>query len=199
MNVGGRSRLLLLRLEQVSSRALVQNVTKVNRYSCLANQWPAVGCFAQQNQKKLQLILKVTASGLRYCSADCTTNKFDKACIDPSLVATYEEIVDLPNHPEKLLIDVREPAELASTGVIPTSINIPLKTVTEELQLSPEAFKAKYGRKKPTASDPVIFSCRLGVRAGDAANQADKLGFKNVKNYVGSWTEYAEKNNLPSQ
>lgn len=40
-------------------------------------------------------------------------------------IATYEEVKDLPNHPEKLLIDVREPAEIAETGSIPTSINIP--------------------------------------------------------------------------
>lgn len=42
-------------------------------------------------------------------------------------IASYEEIKDLPNHPEKLLIDVREPAEIAETGSIPTSINIPRK------------------------------------------------------------------------
>lgn len=39
--------------------------------------------------------------------------------------AVYEEIKDFPNHPEKTLIDVREPDELKQTGVIPTSINIP--------------------------------------------------------------------------
>lgn len=42
-------------------------------------------------------------------------------------IATFEEIKDLPNHPEKLLIDVREPNELVETGKIPTSINIPRK------------------------------------------------------------------------
>lgn len=46
---------------------------------------------------------------------------------DPTKIATYEEIKDLPNHLEKLLIDVREPQELKETGVIPTSINIPRK------------------------------------------------------------------------
>lgn len=40
-------------------------------------------------------------------------------------IAVYDEIKDLPNHPEKTLIDVREPDELKQTGVIPTSINIP--------------------------------------------------------------------------
>lgn len=42
-------------------------------------------------------------------------------------IATYDEIKALPNHPEKLLIDVREPHELEKTGRIPTSINIPRK------------------------------------------------------------------------
>lgn len=40
-------------------------------------------------------------------------------------IATYEEILELKNHPEKTLIDVREPQELIDTGVIPCSINIP--------------------------------------------------------------------------
>lgn len=37
------------------------------------------------------------------------------------------EVKDLPKHPEKTLIDVREPSELQETGTIPTSINIPRK------------------------------------------------------------------------
>ena len=40
-------------------------------------------------------------------------------------IAYYDEIKDLPNYPEILLIDVREPYELEETGSIPTSINIP--------------------------------------------------------------------------
>lgn len=43
-------------------------------------------------------------------------------------IVTYEEIKDvISNHPEKLLIDVREPDELKETGIIPTAINIPRK------------------------------------------------------------------------
>lgn len=42
-------------------------------------------------------------------------------------IATYEEVKDLPNHPEKLLIDVRNPDELKEYGIIPSSINIPRK------------------------------------------------------------------------
>lgn len=42
-------------------------------------------------------------------------------------LATYEEVKNLAKRPEVLLIDVREPNELAETGVVPTAINIPCK------------------------------------------------------------------------
>lgn len=41
--------------------------------------------------------------------------------------ATYEEVKDLPNHPEKWLIDVRSRDMVEKDGAIPTSINIPCK------------------------------------------------------------------------
>lgn len=71
----------------------------------------------------LTIVLIVGAH--RCYSEQCPENKYDPNCIDFRQVATYDEIVDLPNHPEVLLIDVRRPDELAGTGTIPTSINIP--------------------------------------------------------------------------
>lgn len=43
-------------------------------------------------------------------------------------IATYEEIKDLPNHPDTLLFDVREPDEVLG-GKIPNSINVPCKYI----------------------------------------------------------------------
>ena len=40
-------------------------------------------------------------------------------------MSTYEEVKDVPNHPEKYLIDVRNVDELEKDGVLPASINIP--------------------------------------------------------------------------
>ena len=71
-----------------------------------------------------------------------------------------------------------------------------VSTIKDALSLPNEAFKAKFGRDKPGVNDQVIFMCRSGKRSGMAAFEAHKLGFKNVKNYIGSWLEYAEKNNL---
>ncbi|CAG9802967.1 unnamed protein product [Chironomus riparius] len=113
-------------------------------------------------------------------------------------IATYEEIKDLPNHPEKLLIDVREPQELESTGRIPTSINIPLDEVRKAFsdEISEQEFELMYGVKKPKKDDYLIFSCRTGRRSLKAINEIIPLGYWNVKNYRGSWTEYATKEGL---
>lgn len=42
-------------------------------------------------------------------------------------IAFYDEIKDAVNHPEKILIDVREPEELEDVGKFPNAINIPVQ------------------------------------------------------------------------
>lgn len=65
----------------------------------------------------LRVLLILLSIGVTFCEPE-----------NPMIeVAYYDEIKDLPNHPEKLLIDVREPVELATTGQIPLSINVPCK------------------------------------------------------------------------
>ncbi|XP_014093205.1 rhodanese domain-containing protein CG4456 [Bactrocera oleae] len=105
----------------------------------------------------------------------------------------YNDIKELPNHPEKLLIDVRERQELEETGKIPTSINIPLDSVVRVLaeDVRPQMFLSKYGRRKPNFDDEIIFTCRLGKRALKAAEIANAMGFTNVKFYEGSWEDWA--------
>lgn len=181
---------------------LVQNNQNVRSYGVVsANQIAPVSSVVSRGG--IRSVAKIQGypsadRGTTRCYGDkCADNKYDPSCIDLTLLATYDDIVSLPKHPEILLIDVRRPEEIAGTGTIPTSINIPLSIVGEELQLTAKDFEDRYGRVKPTFCSPIIFSCRSGVRAGEAANIADKLGFSKVKNYVGSWLEYAEKNGLP--
>lgn len=45
------------------------------------------------------------------------------------MAATFDEVKDALNHPEVYLIDVRRKDEIASTGSIPASLNIPCKYV----------------------------------------------------------------------
>ncbi|KAG5679624.1 hypothetical protein PVAND_009184 [Polypedilum vanderplanki] len=105
-------------------------------------------------------------------------------------VAYYDEIKDLPNHPEILLIDVREPWELEQTGMIPTSVNIPINSLEWTIALISPKFNSLVSREKPRLHDPVITTCRSGARAKRGAELLVSLGFTNVKYYEGSWNEW---------
>lgn len=112
-------------------------------------------------------------------------------------IVDYDVVKKLPSEPQKLLIDVREPEELKETGQIPASINIPLGLVSQELAATGQAFKSKYGREKPQADTEIIFHCKIGKRSLKAAEAAAALGFWNVKNYEGSWLDWAKREGLP--
>jgi rhodanese-related sulfurtransferase len=53
-----------------------------------------------------------------------------------------------------------------------------VSTVEEALKMSPEAFKERYNRDKPSEEDIVIFYCKMGGRALKATNSAIGLGYK---------------------
>ncbi|XP_065089249.1 rhodanese domain-containing protein CG4456-like isoform X1 [Ochlerotatus camptorhynchus] len=110
-------------------------------------------------------------------------------------IATYEEILDLPNHPEKVLVDVRGADEVAKTGKIPSSINIPLEQVAKAFspETSTEEFQRLYAVPKPAFDNNIIMSCRTGQRSQTAIDTITALGYTNARNYKGSWTEWAEK------
>jgi len=52
-----------------------------------------------------------------------------------------------------------------------------VSTVEKNLQLNDAEFKAKYGRDKPSSDTELIFHCKMGGRAGKAADAAIKLGY----------------------
>lgn len=81
---------------------------------------------SQEKSKTRSLIVLVLFAAIGCCSAPRTFAS-DPATTTMIPIADYQEVKDLPNHPEKVLIDVREPDELKETGIIPTSINIPRK------------------------------------------------------------------------
>ena len=96
--------------------------------------------------------------------------------------------------PKRLLIDVREPAELKDSGKIPSSLNLPLKTSPDFMFLDAEEFEDRFGRPRPGPDDEVIFSCCSGVRSKAGAELAKQAGFGGtVSEFPGSWMEW-EKN-----
>ncbi|MBV9579575.1 MAG: sulfurtransferase [Chloroflexi bacterium] len=112
------------------------------------------------------------------------------------------------------LVDVRSPAEFSGeviappgmsetaqrAGHVPGAQNIPWAQAANEdgTFKSPEELKALYGNKGVTADKDVIAYCRIGERSSHSwFVLKELLGYNNVKNYDGSWTEYGSVVGVP--
>ncbi|MCB0024846.1 MAG: hypothetical protein KDD91_17545, partial [Caldilinea sp.] len=82
-------------------------------------------------------------------------------------VGKIDAFKDAIENTQPLLIDVREESEYAE-GHIPGAINIPLRTLTANLDKIP-------------ADKPVFVYCASGLRAGTALASLGVLGYDNVK------------------
>ncbi|XP_045762172.1 rhodanese domain-containing protein CG4456-like [Maniola jurtina] len=123
-----------------------------------------------------------------------TSKIFCSSTVDPKRVVSYEDMLKVIHQPEKMIIDVRNPDEVNSTGKIPSSINIPLGNVQDALAtMSEEEFQKQFRRPKPSVSDELIFYCRSGKRSTEALDKALKLGFNKSKTYLGSWNDWSSK------
>ncbi|KAJ5929103.1 hypothetical protein N7454_006951 [Penicillium verhagenii] len=104
--------------------------------------------------------------------------------------------VSSPTH-SPIFIDVREPAELNATGIIPSAICIPLASQPDALYLTPDEFETRFGFAKPSADkdQQLVFYCKAGVRARAAAQLAVQAGYnaESLGVYDGSWLDWQKK------
>jgi thiosulfate/3-mercaptopyruvate sulfurtransferase len=112
------------------------------------------------------------------------------------------------------LVDVRSPAEFSGeviappgmtetaqrAGHVPGAQSIPWAQAANEdgTFKSPEELRNLYGGKGITREKDVIAYCRIGERSSHTwFVLKELLGFNNVKNYDGSWTEYGSVVGVP--
>ena len=57
-------------------------------------------------------------------------------------------------------------------------------------QLSNADFKEQYGLDKPLKSVNIVVLCYSGVRASKAAKHLKKLGYSQIKVYLGSFSDW---------
>lgn len=99
-----------------------------------------------------------------------------------------------PSHKPVILVDVREPAELKGTGIIPSAINIPLASQPDAMYLTADEFETRFGFPKPQADadGTLVFYCKAGVRARTAAQLAVQAGYNpdKIGVYNGSWLDW---------
>lgn len=127
---------------------------------------------------------------------------------DTSIRAKREDIFSVleKNSPAQL-VDVRSPDEFSGKviappgmtetaqrgGHIPGAASIPwAQAVAEDGTFKPaDALKQLYGGKGVTGEQEVIAYCRIGERSSHTWFVLKYLlGYKNVRNYDGSWTEW---------
>jgi thiosulfate/3-mercaptopyruvate sulfurtransferase len=126
---------------------------------------------------------------------------------DLALRAFLDDVRDGLGKPGRALVDVRSPAEFSGdliappgmtesaqrAGHIPGAANIPWAQAArgDGTFKSADELKVLYGAKGVTGDKEVIAYCRIGERSSHTWFALKYLlGFKRVKNYDGSWTEW---------
>jgi thiosulfate/3-mercaptopyruvate sulfurtransferase len=128
--------------------------------------------------------------------------------LDPTYRALMPDVRPYVGAPAgKALVDVRSPAEyngeiIAPPGLpetaqrcghIPGAQNIPWGQAANEdgTFKSPDELRQLYGGKGITPDKEVVAYCRIGERSSHTwFVLKELLGYQNVKNYDGSWTEW---------
>ena len=129
-----------------------------------------------------------------------------KAAERREVLATADDMLRALDRKDTIILDTRSEGEHFGTmvraargGAIPHSIHIEW---TENLDAagkfkSNEDLKAMYDRAGITPDKEVYAYCQGGYRAAHSYIALRLLGFAKVRNYIGSWKEWGDRNDLP--
>ena len=148
------------------------------------------GGFTKWTDEKLDTETEPT----KYSPSNLTTP------IDTSIITCFEYIKE--NIGKITIIDARSKDEFDGTipraargGHIPTAINIDWsKNIEEGLFKNDEKLASLYEIDKDT---PIVTYCQGAYRAANSFLALKKIGFKNVRVYLGSWGEWGNNLELP--
>lgn len=85
-----------------------------------------------------------------------------------------------------LVVDVRDPAEVAASGKVPGAVNVPRGM----LEFKADAASAAHMPEFDTAR-PVVLYCAVGGRAALAGKMLQEMGFSDVSN-IGGFKDWVE-------
>jgi thiosulfate/3-mercaptopyruvate sulfurtransferase len=135
--------------------------------------------------------------------------------VRPALRALRDEVIDAVKTGDQAWVDVRSPEEFRGDllapphlpqeqaqvpGHIPGASNVPWSKAAAEdgTFRSADELKELYANAGITGDEPIIAYCRIGERSSHSwFVLTELLGYDNVKNYDGSWTEYGSLVGVP--
>ncbi len=128
------------------------------------------------------------------------------AHVHPEVLATLHQVHNSLKDPDTRLLDVRSMEEYNGTlvraargGHIPKAKNVDWKrTLTRQGAIKPTVdLKRLYDREGLAMDGEVITYCQAGYRAAHAYVILRLLGYPKVRNYLGSWFEWANTLDTP--
>jgi thiosulfate/3-mercaptopyruvate sulfurtransferase len=135
--------------------------------------------------------------------------------VRPELRALRDEVLNSVKSGDRAWVDVRSPEEFRGDllapphlpqeqaqvpGHIPGASNIPWSKAAAEdgTFRSADELKELYANAGISGDEPIIAYCRIGERSSHSwFVLTELLGYGNVKNYDGSWTEYGSLVGVP--
>jgi thiosulfate/3-mercaptopyruvate sulfurtransferase len=148
-----------------------------------------------------------TAAGLRVTTDVAAPVQSDwHGTPDPALLATWADVRQRLGDAGTALVDTRSDAEYYAEivrarrgGAIPGAVNLEwTHNLREDGTLKPqEELAAMYAASGVTPEREVVTYCQGGYRAAHTYLALRLLGYPRVRNYLGSWKEWGDREDLP--
>lgn len=124
----------------------------------------------------------------------------------PERLATYRDVLGAIDDADKTILDTRSAAEWEGTrvlakngGAVPGAVHQEwLAHLTPEREMKPAAeLRAQFEALGVTPDKETIPYCQTGYRSAHAYFALRLLGYPRVRNYVGSWNEWGNREGVP--
>ena len=125
---------------------------------------------------------------------------------DRDRLATYQDVLAAIDTDDTIVLDTRGRAEWtgedrrsAHGGTVPGSVHLEwVNHLTEQGTMKPAAeLRALFEAHGVTPDKRIIALCQTGYRSAHAYLALRLLGYPDVRNYLGSWNEWGNRDGMP--